>query len=50
VLGSSLGFGELLGSVPSYYYFLEEPSGKVNVLFLNMVGSQVLGFKFFKKG
>jgi len=46
VLGGSLGFGELPGSVPSYYYFLEQPPSKVNVLFLNMVGFQVLGFKF----
>jgi len=52
--------GEPPGSVPSYYYFLKEPQGKVLILiflkiqnlqlrsmfFLNMGGSQVLGFNF----
>jgi hypothetical protein len=36
-VGDSLFFGEPPGPVdPSYYYFLEEPLVKVNVLFLNM--------------
>jgi len=50
MLGDSLFFGEPLKSIPSYYYFLEKPSVKINVLVLNMKGSWVLRFKFFFKG
>ncbi len=50
-VGNSLFFGEPPGSVdPSSYYFLEEAPVKVNLLFLNMGGFQVLGFKFLKRG
>ncbi len=50
MLGSFLFFGEPPKLVPYYYYFLEEPSVKVNFLFLNMKGSWVFRLKFVFKG
>ncbi len=63
MLGGSLFFGEPLGSVSSYYYFLKELPDKVSnsilkiqnlwvrsMFFYSYGGSSVLGFKFFLKG
>jgi hypothetical protein len=45
-----IDLGEPLGLVRSYYYFLKKPLVEVNVFFLHMGGSWVLGFKLFRKG